>query len=137
MVLSNLTSAGPALRQEMHKRPPDVPSDLNNSLTLQFKSLFLNDKARLVLNALPTWPGRSPGQGLSISPCVYELSLFSDRSSRPCLNTNNNNKVKGKNYLSPLTHVTCFFTANFSFGGFQGYGNKSKTCPNVHFHART
>lgn len=42
----------------MHERPPDVPSDLNNSLTLQLKSLFLNDQARLVLNAQAGLQGR-------------------------------------------------------------------------------
>lgn len=65
----------------------------------------------LVLNVLPTWqqagrPGRSPGQGLS--SCVY-VSSSSARSSRPCLNTNNNNKVKGKNTIYHLSLMWLVF----------------------------
>lgn len=61
----------------------------------------------LVLKALSPWPGSSSEQGPH--PCVCEQILCSGRSSRSCLNTNNNDKVKGKNTVYHLSLMGLFF----------------------------
>lgn len=69
------------------------------------------------------------------SPSVYEQLLCSGRSSRSCLNTNNNDKVKGKNTVYHLSLMRLFFLQHtLIFEDFRAVKIMSSTFSNMHFH---
>lgn len=85
----------------------------------------------LVLKAPPAWPGSSPGQGPH--PCVC---LSNSRSSRSCLNTNNNDKVNGKNTVYHLSLKWLFLKQTLVFEDFRAVKTNprsSPTCTSMRF----